>query len=418
MGHASDLVVLGGALVAAAVLGRVGRRVGLPTIPLFMLAGIVFGPHTPGVALVDNPGDLDAYAGVGLVFLLFYLGLEFNIDDVLSRGALRLLAAGTIYLVLNVGGGAVFGLFLGWGWREAMVLAGIMGISSSAIATKILVELGRLSRPESRLILGIIVIEDVFLAVYLAGLQPVLGGADTVVAAAVDIGTGLAFLAALAAVAMWGSRVLSALVPEHDDELLVVTFAGLALLTAGTAQHLGVSDAIGAFMIGLALGTTRSAPRIRRLVHPLRDTFAAVLFVAFGLSIDPADLATVAIPLAIAVAVTVALNLAAGLVAARLHSLDTGAGLTMGVTVLARGEFALVLAAMAAGAQLDARLAPFVAGYVLVLATVSPLAAAHAATLVQLIRGTRAEPQYHPPRAAVATPEAQDDNRSPVRRAG
>ena len=111
-----------------------------------MLAGIVFGPHTPGITFVEDPRDVALLASLGLVLLLFYLGLEFTVDDLIGGGR-RLAAAGGIYLALSIGGGLAFGFALGWGAREALVIAGIMGISSSAIVTKLLVELHRLANP-------------------------------------------------------------------------------------------------------------------------------------------------------------------------------------------------------------------------------------------------------------------------------
>jgi monovalent cation:H+ antiporter-2, CPA2 family len=171
------LVALGGAFLVAGLLARLGRRAGLPTIPFFMAAGIVTGPHTPGLVLVEKPSDLSVFAAVGLIMLLFHLGLEFSMDDLIGGGP-RLLATGGIYLLLNLGGGLALGLLLGWGVREALVIAGAVGISSSAIVTKLLVELDRLANSETRLILGIIVVEDVFLALYLALLQPVVGQAE------------------------------------------------------------------------------------------------------------------------------------------------------------------------------------------------------------------------------------------------
>src|SRR5262249_58138336 len=111
------------------------------------------------------------------VLLLFHLGLEFSLDDLIGGGR-RLLIAGGIYLAFNIGGGVALGFVLGWGTREALVIAGIVGISSSAIATKLLIELHRLTNPETRLILGIVVVEDIFLALYLAVLQPILSGSS------------------------------------------------------------------------------------------------------------------------------------------------------------------------------------------------------------------------------------------------
>ena len=177
MGH--ELILLGIAFLLAGLLARAGRRVGLPTIPFFIAAGILVGPHTAGPVLFDRPEDLELLAAFGLIFLLFYLGVEFSLDDLTGGGRLLLASAG-LYLVLNVGAGLAFGFALGWGSKEALVIAGATGISSSAIVTKLLVELRRLGNPETRPILGIIVLEDLFLALYLAALAPILGQADGV----------------------------------------------------------------------------------------------------------------------------------------------------------------------------------------------------------------------------------------------
>ncbi|MBV9951945.1 MAG: cation:proton antiporter [Acidimicrobiia bacterium] len=385
-----ELFVLGAGLVAAAVFARVGRRIGLPTIPLFMLAGVVLGPHTPGLELVEHPDDLALLAKVGLILLLFHLGLELSFGELVAGGR-RLLSVGAIYLALNMGTGILFGLALGWGTAEALVLAGAIGISSSAIASKLLTELRRLANPESRLILGIIVVEDVFLALYLAVLQPILGDADGVGEYLLQSGRAFAFLLGLAAVARWGSRLVGRLVDTRDDELLTVCFVGLAVGVAGLAEHLGVSDAIGAFMVGLVLAESRSRERIERLVLPLRDTFAAMFFFWFGLTIDPSDAASVALPVAVAVLLSLVVNVVAGLIAARIHGYGPEAAANVGLTILGRGEFSLVLASLAAAAGLDPRVTPFVALYVLVLAIVGPLLATRSASIVRRLPANRAQ---------------------------
>ncbi|MGX1515953.1 cation:proton antiporter [Streptomyces collinus] len=385
MGHADTLLAMGGAFVAAAFLARLGGRIGLPTIPLFMLAGILLGPHTPGFVLVEDAHDFEMLSALGLVLLLFYLGLEFHLDD-LKSGGKRLLTAGGIYLLLNVGAGLGFGFVLGWGVREALVLAGVLGISSSAIVTKILIDLGRIGRPETRLILGVIVVEDIFLALYLAALQPVISGAHGVAEMALQAGKAFGFLLVLAAAARYGTRLVGRLIQTRDNELLVISFLGAAVLVAGVSEVLGVADAIGAFMVGLILAGTPSGPRIRELVHPLRDAFAAIFFFAFGLAIDPGDLASVAGPVAAAAALTVVMNVVAGLCVARVYRYGAQPAAEIATTLVARGEFALILAAMAAGAGLDARLAPFIAGYVLVLAVLGPVVAGRAHVLAAGLR--------------------------------
>ncbi|MFH9005926.1 cation:proton antiporter [Streptomyces afghaniensis] len=388
MGHADSLLAMGGAFLAAAFLARLGGRIGLPTIPLFMLAGILLGPHTPGLVIVEDAHDFEMLSALGLVLLLFYLGLEFHLDD-LKRGGRRLLTAGGIYLLLNVGAGLAFGFALGWGVREALVLAGVLGISSSAIVTKILIDQGRIGRPETRLILGVIVVEDIFLALYLAALQPVISGAQGVGDMVLQGAKAFGFLLVLAAAARYGTKPAGRLIATRDNELLVISFLGAAVLVAGVAEVLGVADAIGAFMVGLILAGTPSGPRIRELVHPLRDAFAAIFFFAFGLSIDPGDIVSVAGPVTAAAVLTVVMNVAAGLLVARVYRYGTEPAAEIATTLLARGEFALILAAMAAGAGLDTRLAPFIAGYVLVLAILGPIAAGRAHLLARALRAAR-----------------------------
>jgi CPA2 family monovalent cation:H+ antiporter-2 len=381
---AEALVALGGALLVCGLLARLGVPIGLPTIPLFMLAGVVLGPHSPGFDLVDSPTDLELVARLGLVFLLFYLGLEFSLDQLIAGGR-RLAAASAVYLVLNIGGGLALGLGLGWAPSEAFVVAGIVGISSSAIVTKLLVETRRLGNPETRVILGIIVIEDLFLAFYLALLQPVFGGATGVLDAALGIGTAFVFLLALSLIARYGTRLVSRLMNTRDEEIVVVLALGLAISTAGLGERLGVSDAIGAFMIGLILSATPAARRLRSLTHPLRDGFGAIFFFHFGLTIDIGQIAGVVPQVLLAVGTTFLLTLTAGVVAARIHGFGRERAANIGLTVLSRGEFSLVLASLALAAGLDTRIGSFAAGYVLVLALLGPVAVASSGRLARFL---------------------------------
>jgi CPA2 family monovalent cation:H+ antiporter-2 len=389
------LIGIGGAFLAAGLFGRLGRRVGLPTIPFFMVAGILFGPNTPGLVVIEHPEELELLATLGLILLLFHLGLEFSLGD-LVEGGRQLLIAGGAYLLLNVGGGLVFGLALGWGASEALVIAAAVGVSSSAIVTKLLIELRRLANPESRTILGIAVVQDIFLALYLALLQPVLGGATDTADALVQFFAAFGFLLALGAVARWGGSVASRVVATDDDELLTVCFVGLAVLIAGIASQLGVSEAIGAYGVGLVLAESPAAERMERLVLPLRDAFAAAFFFAFGLSIDPGDAGKVVGPVLAAVGVSLVLNLAAGLTIARLEGSGRAAATNIAFTLLGRGEFSLILATLAAAAGLDSRLGPFVALYVLVLAVLGPLLTARSRLFARWLP-VQLEPAGKPP---------------------
>jgi monovalent cation:H+ antiporter-2, CPA2 family len=164
-----------------------------------------------------------------------------------------------------------------------------------------------------------------------------------------------------------------------------VCFVGLAVLAAGVAEELGVSDAIGAFMIGLVLAETPVSHRIDRLVLPLRDAFAALFFFAFGLTIDPNDAGKVIVPVLLAVALSLVLNTIAGLIAARMSGFGRGPAANIGLTILGRGEFSLILATLAVEAGLDARIGPFVGFYVLILALVAPILASRSQSLSRLL---------------------------------
>lgn len=380
----ADLIALGGLILVAGLLARLGRRFRLPTVPFYMLAGILLGPATGGPVLFEHPEDLDMLAMLGLVLLLFHLGVEFPVEQVRASGKRLFWAAGA-YIALNVGAGLGLGFALGWGGREAFVIAGAIGISSSAIVTKLLVELRRLANAETPVILGIIVIEDLFLALYLALLSPLLSGAASAGELALRIALSFGYLAALFAVARYGARLIGRIVDSDEDELLAVLTVGLVVLVAGLSADVGVSDAIGALMIGLIIARTPVRDRVERMVLPLRDVFAAVFFVAFGLSIDVGAIGSVFVPVLLAVAVTAVMNIAAGLITARLFGLNQRGAANVGLTVLGRGEFSLILATLALGAGLDDRLGPFIALYVLVLAVVGPIFAANSRLLARII---------------------------------
>jgi CPA2 family monovalent cation:H+ antiporter-2 len=159
------------------------------------------------------------------------------------------------------------------------------------------------------------------------------------------------------------------------------------LLIAGVAAQLGVSDAIGAFMAGVVIAGTAAASRVEKLVLPLRDAFGAIFFCAFGLSIDPGDFGQVWGPAIAAIAMSTVLAFVAGFAAARINQLDRQAAANIACTVLARGEFALILATLAVAAGLDERLVPFVGIYVLALAVASPILAANSTRVARLLPG-------------------------------
>jgi len=372
VGH--ELLVLGVLFVIAYLLGRLGKLIGLPAIPVYMLVGLIASPHFDLFPLDFRSADVELVAIVGLIFLLFSLGLEFDQDEFFGNIRSLLLSGGT-RIVINMGVGFLFGLWVGWGTREALIIAGMTATSSSAIVTKLLIELRRLTNRETPVILGITVVEDVFIAIYLAIVTVIIGGEKTVWAIVLQLTISFAFLVAMFALARWGGRVVSRLVGARDDELFTILFFGLAVAFGGIGELLGVSNAIGAFLIGLVLGATRYKARIEQFSLPLRDVFGAFFFLNFGLALDPSTFGGVLVPVIVAVAMTLVLNTAGGQLIARLNRLTPAEGFNVSAMLQNRGEFALILATLAGAAGLDSRLTPFAGLYVLIMAIVGPVLA-------------------------------------------
>jgi CPA2 family monovalent cation:H+ antiporter-2 len=310
---ATLLLELGAVILGLGILGRIAGRLGLSPIPLYLLAGLAFGKG--GLLPLVTAGQfIQTGAEIGVILLLLLLGIEYSAKEL--TGALRRSAdAGVVDLVLNFTPGLVAGLLLGWPLLAAVALGGVTYVSSSGIAAKLLGDLGRLGNRETPTVLSVLVMEDLAMAGYLPILTGLLA-AGSVLAKAVPVVVALASVAIVLAVTLrWGTAI-SRLVFTPNDEVLLLVILGLALLVAGLAQRLQVSAAVGAFLVGIAISGPAAASA-RPLLAPLRDLFAAVFFVFFGLQTDPAQLPGVALPALALAAVGLLTKLAAGWWAAR-----------------------------------------------------------------------------------------------------
>ena len=367
-----ELLVLGLLFVIAYVLGRLGKLIGLPAIPIYMLVGLLASPYTGWFPLNFDSADVELVAVFGLILLLFNLGLEFDQDAFFGNVRALLLSGGT-RIVINFGIGFGFGLLVGWGTREALIIAGMTATSSSAIVTKLLIELRRLANPETPVVLGIAVVEDVFIALYLAIVTVIISGETDLGAIVLKLTISFGFLVVMFALARFGGRFVSRLIQTKDDELFTILFFGLAVAFGGIGELLGVSDAIGAFLIGLVLGATRFRQRIEALALPMRDVFAAFFFLNFGLALNVSEFGSVLWPVLVAVVMTLVVNTAGGQLIAYFNKLSFAEGLNVSAMLQNRGEFALILATLAAAAGLDERLTPFAGLYILIMAVIGPI---------------------------------------------
>ncbi len=382
MHGATLLLELGGVLLALGILGRLAGRLGVSPIPLYLLAGLAFGDGGL-LPLVTAKQFIEIGAEIGVILLLLLLGLEYSADELLAnlRGSAP---AGLVDFVLNFTPGLLGGLLVGWSVLAAVILGGVTYISSSGIVAKVLGDLGRLGNRETPIVLSILVLEDLAMAAYLPVVSGLLVG-GSLVAAGVPVAVALATVSAVLVLSLRYGRLLSRLVFSPNDEVLLLLVLGLTLVVAGLAQRLQVSAAVGAFLVGIALSGP-AAHGAQTLLTPLRDLFAAVFFVFFGLQTDPATIPPVLAAAATLALITAATKIATGWWAARRAGIAPPGRLRAGTALVAHGEFSIVIAGLAVSAGLEPRLGPLAAAYVLMLAVAGPILARAADPLTTVIR--------------------------------
>jgi len=362
-------IELGGVAVGLAVLARLARRWGLSSISLFLLAGLAFGKG--GIAPLNLTKDfIQLGAEIGVLLLLFMLGLEYS-GEHLTQNLRKGLSGAGIDLLLNFPPGFAAGIFLGWSILPSILLGGVTLISSSGIIARVIAELGRMNAPETPTVLSILVLEDLMMAVYLPLVAVLLaGGGPTKILVSVAIACA-AVLVVLFVATRYGHS-LSSFIAHQSDEIVLLTVFGTVLLVAGIAQHLRVSAAIGAFLVGIAVSGPITE-QSHRLLAPLRDLFAATFFFFFGLEIDPRSLPPVLLTALALAAVTTLSKVITGYWATHPGNLDRRSRIRAGLTLVARGEFSIVIAGLGAG--IEPRLGSLAAAYVLLLAIFGPILA-------------------------------------------
>ncbi|MEW2521381.1 potassium/proton antiporter membrane subunit, CPA2 family [Actinacidiphila alni] len=396
MHNASDMLIeLGAIILALGILGRLAGRIGFSPIPLYLLAGLAFGKGGL-IPLHASEEFVATGAEIGVVLLLLLLGLEYSASELVSNLKTQY-PSGAVDFALNALPGAAAAFLLGWGPVAAVALAGVTWISSSGVIAKVLGDLGRLGNRETPLILGVLVLEDLSMAVYLPILSALLAGvslAGGTLTLLISLGT----VGIVLYVALRHGRLISRAVSSDNAEMLLLVVLGLTLLVAGVAQELQVSAAVGAFLVGIAL-SGEVAEGARSLLTPLRDLFAAVFFVFFGLSTIPADIPPVLVPALILAVVTTFTKIATGWYAARRAGIRSAGRWRAGGTLVARGEFSIVIAGLAVGTE--SRIGPLATAYVLILVILGPPAARWTEPIA------RRFPRRNRPPAAVAPAPAQ-----------
>jgi CPA2 family monovalent cation:H+ antiporter-2 len=393
---ALTLIELGAVVFCLGLLARLAGRIGMSPIPLYLVGGLAFGAG--GLVKLDGMQEFAHLSGeIGVILLLLMLGLEYTAAELVT-GLKRSWQAGVLDLVLNFLPGAGIAVWLGWGLVGAIVMGGVTYISSSGIAAKVITDLGRIGNRETPVVLAILVFEDLTMAIYLPILTAILAGVGFL-GGLQTVGIALAVVTFVLVVALKHGHRVSQAVHSENSEVFLLNLLGAALLVAGIASALQVSAAVGAFMLGIAISGA-TAHNATRILEPLRDLFAAIFFVAFGLNTDPSKIPPVlgwALLLAFATALTKVLT---GFWAAKRAGIGVPGRFRAGAALIARGEFSIVIAGLAvASGVVPHELAALATAYVLLMAIFGPLAARFVEPTVKVFRKS-------PPKSKTSEPIA------------
>lgn len=390
-GTALSLIQLGAVFFGLGFLGRLAGRIGMSPVPLYLLGGLAFG-HGGLINFAGIEDFAHIASEIGVILLLLMLGLEYTAKELVT-GLKQSWMAGAVDLVLNMLPGVAVALLLGWGPVGALVMAGVTYSSSSGIIAKVLGDLGRLGNRETPVVLSILVIEDLAMAAYLPILTAVLAGVSFV-GGLTALGISLAVITLVLVGALRYGHLMSNVLDSPDRESFLLKLLGAALLVAGLASALQVSAAVGAFLLGIAIsgGTAENATRV---LEPLRDLFAAMFFVLFGLNTDPRTIPPVlGIALLLALVTTIT-KMATGWWAAGRQGIGVPGRARAGAALIARGEFSIVIAGLAvASGVVPIELAALATTYVLIMAVSGPVAARYVEPVVALFQGKKPEPVF------------------------
>jgi K+:H+ antiporter subunit KhtU len=364
----AELAVTTGVL---GVLGLVASRFGLSAIPAYLLAGLLLGPNEPTQLAIIEPSEVTHFvAQLGIVFLLFFLGLEFTLGRI-ARSRRHAVVGGVIDFALNAALGLAVGLVAFGVSFAALILAAGIYVSSSAITVKGLIDFTRLADDETDLVLAILVAEDIVIALVLGFAA---GGGGALATTLAIVAKALGFVAVSLAASKWLSGWIDRFLDWLPREFFLLAVFAFLIGMAAIADELGLSEAIGALMAGVVLSETSVRAEIEERFFSFRDVFAALFFFVFGLSIDVSAIDEVGWIVAAAVVATLIGKIAGGTVAGLAGGFSRRQGFNAGVALVAHGEFTIILAQLAADnpaipGDAQAKLVAFAGLYVLVTAT-------------------------------------------------
>jgi CPA2 family monovalent cation:H+ antiporter-2 len=344
IGFIQDLAVI---MAIAGVVTVLFHRLKQPVVLGYIVAGVIIGPYTPPFQLIHDEATIQTLGELGVVFLMFSLGLEFSLKKLFKVGATAFVAAAS-EIVLMIWIGYEIGQWFGWNAMDSLFLGAMLAISSTTIIVKALSELGMKGEPFAQLIFGILIVEDILaiaMLVLLSGIAQT--GSVSAGVAFVTLGKLMLFMTVSMVVGILiVPRALDYVAKAKSDEMLLVTVLGFCFGFCLLVVKLDYSIALGAFLIGAIMAESRSLQRIEHLIAPVRDMFSAIFFVTIGLLLNPAVLVDYWWPIAvITVAVVFGKIVSCGL-GTFLAGRDGRTSMRVGMSVAQIGEFSFIIASL------------------------------------------------------------------------
>ncbi|OXS24100.1 cation/H(+) antiporter [Pseudomonas fluorescens] len=339
-----DLAVI---MLVAGVVTILFHRLKQPVVLGYIVAGFIIGPHTPPFGLIHDEDTIKTLAELGVIFLMFCLGLEFSLRKLFKVGATAFIAA-FLEIILMIWIGYEIGRWFDWSTMDSLFLGAILAISSTTIIVKALNDLKMKDQRFAQLIFGVLIVEDI-LGIGIIALLSSIAVSGTVSSGEVFSTVGklsLFMVVALVIGILLVPRLLAYVAKFESNEMLLITVLGLCFGFCLLVVKLEYSMVLGAFLIGAIMAESRQLLKIERLIEPVRDMFSAIFFVAIGLMIDPQILLQYAWPIAvITVAVVLGKMLSCGL-GAFIAGNDGRTSLRVGMGLSQIGEFSFIIAAL------------------------------------------------------------------------
>jgi K+:H+ antiporter len=338
---------LAAVMIVAGLVTILFHRFKQPVVLGYILAGFIIGPHTPPFSLITGEESINTLADIGVILLMFSLGLEFSLGKLKKVGGTAVIAASLE--ILGMGWvGYELGQVFGWSNTDSIFLGAMLSMSSTTVIIKVLTEMGRTKDKFAQLIFGILIIEDILGIAMIALLSGIaITGALSVGTVGLTLGKLALFLVVVLVAGLIAvPRLLSYVTRFKSNEMLLITVLGLCFGVSLLAAKLGYSVALGAFIIGAVIAEAREIYRIEALIEPVRDMFSAIFFVAIGLLIDPQMLLTHWLPVVVITLAVVFCKVIACASGTFLGGYDRGTSLRVGMSVAQIGEFSFIIASL------------------------------------------------------------------------